>query len=519
MNDLSSLVIDERYALVRLIGAGGVAGVYEAIDRRLDKRVAVKVLSPTYWGDALQLQRFASEARHIARVRDEHLVDVTDSGVSKDGIPFLVMELLEGRDLYELLRELDAPMPWRRAASIAAQVCDALAAAHARGLVHRDVKPSNIYLLDRHGDDHVKLLDLGIAKALNAQDLDAPITNPIYGVPGTAQYMAPEQARAQSVDPRTDLYSLGVVLYRMVTGALPFNAPADDLYSLLRMHCEEPPLPPSTRLTGLPAEIDAIILRCLEKEPDARWGSAHELARALRRALAQPRVLAPNLEATEPASSSATRPIMLAQEPAIPPARRLLFAASLGLMALFGVAAIIVTSGDATTTTPPVPTSAAAMAAASSSSSSSPRAFEVPRGALTPRPIADPVVAEPPALAPLAGAPEDVSEAEPLARRRGRGRRAPVIDPHELDPRRAALLRELGVLKFRLRRCPSGEHGWPPLRVDIHVEPKTGAITEVTPLNMPATEPFPACVVETLLALPLPGLSDGGAYDDVPIDL
>jgi len=517
MNDLSSLVIDDRYALVRLIGAGGVAGVYEAIDRRLDKRVAVKVLSPAYWGDAVQLQRFSSEAKHIARVRDEHLVDVTDSGISKDGIPFLVMELLEGRDLYELLRELDAPMPWRRAASIAAQVCDALAAAHTRGLVHRDVKPSNIYLVDRHGDDHVKLLDLGIAKALHGHDLDAPITNPAFGVPGTAQYMAPEQARARPVDPRTDLYSLGVVLYRMVTGALPFHAPADDLYSLLRMHCEETPLPPSARLSGLPAELDAIILRCLAKEPDARWGSAHELAQALRRALALPRALSPSLEATEPASSSATHPIMLSPESTSPPGRRLLFAAGLGLVALVGVAAIIATSGGpASSASALVPAHEAAMATASPPLG----AAHEPQAPRSARSLAQPSVEDPPHVAPIDAA-RSIDE-EPPARRRDRGergRRLPVVDPHDLDPRRATLLRELGVLKFRLRRCPKGKDGWPPLRVDVEVEPRTGAIIELTPLNMPATDPFAACVMETLRAVPLPGLRDGGAFDDVPIDL
>ena len=167
-HDLSNLLINNRYLLLRKIGAGGMATVYEGVDRELDKRVAVKVLNPEWRSDPDQVGRFRQEARTAARVRHPHLVDATDRGVTSDGIPFLVMELLEGKSLQEELANRRQPMPWRRVVGIIVQVCSALEAAHQRGLVHRDIKPANCLLVTRAGQvgDFVKVVDLGIAKVI-----------------------------------------------------------------------------------------------------------------------------------------------------------------------------------------------------------------------------------------------------------------------------------------------------------------------------------------------------------------
>ena len=516
MRDLAgSLVLDDRYALGARIGAGGVASVYEAVDRRLGKRVAVKVLSPAFWGDEVQLRRFSQEARSIARVRGEHLVDVTDFGVSGEGIPYLVMELLEGRDLHDALREQGGAMPWPRAIGLAAQVCEALAAAHAAGLVHRDVKPSNIFLVERRGREVVKLLDLGIAKATHEDDGAAPLTNPALGVPGTVQYMAPEQARGEPVTPATDLYALGVVLFRTLTGRLPFVAPDDAVYTLLRMHCEDPPPLPSSLAPGLPPAVDAVVLRCLAKEPGSRWPSAEALAAVLAAILAGPR--AAPAEATAPSiAPQATAP---STEPDHPrwartsrtTAWRGVAALGLGLALLAGVLAIALRGepaprpspallaraeppGDDATPASPRERGLAVLAAAPPRPS--PAALSPPSPALSP---------PPPALSPPS-APE-------------LRRRPPRVAPPPPPPPDPSLMRELGVLKFRLRRCPAGEHGaWPDLRVDLQVDDKAGRITEVTPLNLPTDHPYVACVRETLLAEPLHGVA-GGLFTAVPIEL
>lgn len=521
MSDASDLVLDDRYALGRRIGAGGAASVYEAIDRRLGKRVAVKVLSPAYWGDELQLRRFAQEARNVARVHDEHLVDVTDFGVSREGIPYLVMELLEGRDLHEVLGALGGAMPWPRALAIAAQVCDGLAAAHAAGLVHRDIKPSNVFLIERRGQEFVKLLDLGIAKAVHDEAGEPPLTNPAQGVPGTVQYMAPEQARGQAVAPATDLYALGVVLFRAITGRLPFIAPNDAVYSLLRMHCEDPPPLPSSLAPGLPAEIDALILRCLAKEPGDRWPSAAALgaaaARLLRNLPHEPAVA----EATAPANQVLSPPTL----PSQPPLRvawrgpAILGAGVLLLAGVVGVALV----GERVSAPSPTPSPRAGVEATlMAAEASDMRSIRVPRS--HPEPPSTETVAEPASASALGGAspsagtdglldPALPSPPRSRSRRPRVSASAPLVEPP--DP---SLMRELEVLRFRLRRCPADEGRWPSLRVDIRVEPRTGFVSEVIARNMPPASPFAACVLETLGAQALAGV-EGGLYTDVPIDL
>ena len=278
--------IDHRYKLVREIGAGGMATVLEAIDANLDKRVAVKILNPCYRSDPILVARFQREARAMARVRHPNLVDVTHHGLTDDGIPFLVMEFLDGWDLLGELERVGGPLPWERALGIALQACGALSAAHGAGIIHRDIKPSNCFLAGIRGEGPmlVKLLDLGIAKLLDDDDSDgAELTVLSGGIPGTLHYMAPEQIRGESVDARTDVYSLGVVLYRMLVGKLPFVDSKGATYEIMRMHCEDPPPPLRTAApdADIPASVEPVVLRALAKDPAERWQSAADFAAAL----------------------------------------------------------------------------------------------------------------------------------------------------------------------------------------------------------------------------------------------
>lgn len=288
--DLSDRTINSRYHLLRKVGVGGMATVYESIDRELDKRVAVKVLHPRFRDDAEQFERFRQEARTAARVRHEHLVDVTDRGISSEGIPFLVMEFLEGKCLAQELSENSGPIPWERVVTLSIQVCAALEAAHGQGLVHRDIKPGNCFLVARPGQsgDFLKLLDLGIAKVVDGpRDPLAPPSTTVGGFgPGTPEYMAPEQWKGETPDSRTDLYALGVMMYRMLTGTLPFIGVNDQPGLLAHRHCAEPPEPLQKRApeARIPASIEQIVLRCLSKSPGDRFNNAADLAAALRAA-------------------------------------------------------------------------------------------------------------------------------------------------------------------------------------------------------------------------------------------
>ncbi len=287
-HDLSQQTINNRFLLLQKIGVGGMATVYQAIDHELNKLVAVKVLNPEWRSDEVQVGRFRQEARTAARVRHPHLVSVTDRGVTCDGIPFLVMELLEGKSLQEEMASICGPMPWQRVVGIAVQVCAALAAAHQNGLIHRDIKPGNCFLVQGSGQagDFVKVLDLGIAKVIaGPRDPHAPPSTQAHqGSPGTPEFMAPEQMLGGPTDARSDLYSLGVMMVRMLTGRLPFVAPPrEPPWKVLDMHLSEPP--PNVRSMApeadIPESIAEIVLRCMAKQVDDRWSSATELAAAL----------------------------------------------------------------------------------------------------------------------------------------------------------------------------------------------------------------------------------------------
>src|SRR5829696_7930684 len=206
-------VLLDRYQVGRLLGAGGMAEVFEGRDRLLSRRVAIKVPLSQHAHDPEFAHRFRREAQTAASLSHPGVVAVYDTG-SEDGTHFIVMEYVEGRTLKDVIRA-EAPLYPDRAAEITADVCSALAAAHARGLVHRDVKPANIMLMP---DGRVKLMDLGIARAAASETLTQTAA-----MLGTAQYLSPEQAQGQAVDFRSDLYSLGCCLYEMLTGTVPFR--------------------------------------------------------------------------------------------------------------------------------------------------------------------------------------------------------------------------------------------------------------------------------------------------------
>jgi eukaryotic-like serine/threonine-protein kinase len=255
-----------RYDVVRALGWGGMAEVYLAVDRQLGREVAVKVIRERFAEDERFVARFRREARAAASLSHPNVVAVHDVGVH-EGSPFIVMEYVPGRTLAELVRD-GGPMDPGRVAEIGEAVARALGAAHAAGIVHRDVKPGNVMVT---ADGRVKVLDFGIARALRWTPLtDTP------AVQGTAEYMAPEYVKGDGADPRSDIYSLGVVLYELLAGRPPFTG--DSPLQVAYKHLEEAPASPDAVRPGLPAGLTAVVMRCLAKHPGDRYRRAEELA-------------------------------------------------------------------------------------------------------------------------------------------------------------------------------------------------------------------------------------------------
>jgi eukaryotic-like serine/threonine-protein kinase len=266
-----------RYRLVRFLGAGGMGEVYEAEHLQVGKRVAVKCLWPAYARSPDQIERFEREARVASLVDSPHVVDVLDAGALDDGSRFFVMELLQGVTLATELASVQA-LPIERSCRIVTQIALGVGAAHAAGITHRDLKPENVFLVRRGGIDHVKVLDFGISKFRRA-DMDVSLTQTGTAI-GTPTYMSPEQSEgSRDVDGRTDIWSMGVILYRMIVGALPF---AGDSYARLLINVATAPAPRlrSQRPEASPA-LEAIIARCLGKTPAERFATTTELIEAL----------------------------------------------------------------------------------------------------------------------------------------------------------------------------------------------------------------------------------------------
>lgn len=294
------------YIILRRIATGGCGTVYAAVHRVLGRKVAIKVLHGHLVGVSQFAARFVQEARAVNLIRHPGIVDIHEIGTLESGTPFYVMELVDGIPLGALLEQRGALSPLE-ALQILDPICDALQAAHAKGVIHRDVKASNVIVVGGNGPDwQVKLVDFGIAKVLHLVPGQDGIT--IAGQRlGTPHYMAPEQFRADPVDARTDVYALGVLLFRMLTRDLPFRS--RDLGEIERMHLETPPPPPSQRVPVSPA-IDAVVLKAMDKDPARRFESVAAFRAALRRAVDVP--------ATVPAEARSARAIGIYLELRVP---------------------------------------------------------------------------------------------------------------------------------------------------------------------------------------------------------
>jgi eukaryotic-like serine/threonine-protein kinase len=263
-NTLIGRTFDSRYVIERKLGSGGMADVYLAEDQELGRRVALKLLDDRHASDEQFVERFRREAQSAAGLNHPSIVSIFDRGYA-EGTYYIAMEFLDGRTLKELLVK-NGPTPVPIAIDYARQILGALAFAHRNGIVHRDIKPHNIVV---GGDGRLKVTDFGIARSGASQMTEAG------SIVGTAQYLSPEQARGAPVDPRSDLYSLGIVLYEMLTGKVPFTG--DTPVEIAMKHLSQVPDPPSKLRSDVPHDLDAVVMRALAKDPEQRYSSAEEM--------------------------------------------------------------------------------------------------------------------------------------------------------------------------------------------------------------------------------------------------
>src|SRR5919197_6318649 len=270
-------VVTGRYVLEELVGAGGMSSVFKARDTLLERRVALKILHPHFTKDEQYVERFRREARAVASLSHPNIVTILDRG-EDEGSQFIVFELVEGRTLKEVLDE-EGRLPLARALEIAIQVARGLGFAHEHGLVHRDVKPQNVIL---NGDGRAKVTDFGIARSRDIQGVTQ--TGMVLG---TSNYVAPEQAQGGKVDRATDVYSLGVVLFELLTGEVPF--PGESFVAVAMRHVNEPAPSVLERRPDVPARVAHAVDRALEKDPAARCPTMDAFAAELEACLAPPR--------------------------------------------------------------------------------------------------------------------------------------------------------------------------------------------------------------------------------------
>jgi serine/threonine-protein kinase len=273
-------VLSERYRIIRKIGEGGMGCVYQAEHALIEKKIALKVLFQDLTRRADLVARFLQEAKSASRIGHENVIDISDFGQSPEGLVYIAMEYLEGQDLGRTLKQVKT-IDWQRARPILMQITKALRAAHEHGIIHRDMKPENVYLVQREGRwDFVKVLDFGIAKVVTTDD-DGPRLTQTGMIFGTPEYMSPEQAQGHQPDQRVDVYAVGCIMYHMLTGSVPFMA--DSFMGILTKHLLEPVVPPRKRRPDLDIlpEVEAVCLRAMEKERDKRFPDMDSFYRAL----------------------------------------------------------------------------------------------------------------------------------------------------------------------------------------------------------------------------------------------
>ncbi len=279
-------ILNDRFRILSPLGSGGMGKVYKAVQTPLDRVVALKILNPNFPAekDPAFKRRFFLEASLTSKLRHPNTVTVIDYGQTEDGIYFIAMEYMEGQTLAEVLAH-DKTLPWRRVLDIAQQICRSLREAHKLGVIHRDLKPANVMLLNEADHDMVKVLDFGLVKSflsVEGQGGDPEVTqNGVFL--GSPQYMAPEQAR-NVADPRSDVYSLGILVYQMLAGRPPFQG--KDYLEVIFQHMKEAPrsVRDVNASAEVPPEVEAVVLRCLQKDPVARFQSMDEVLEALREA-------------------------------------------------------------------------------------------------------------------------------------------------------------------------------------------------------------------------------------------
>jgi eukaryotic-like serine/threonine-protein kinase len=277
---LTGITLADKYLIEEPLGAGGMCEVYRARHIAMDKEVAIKILKPELAADPRIAQRFEQEARAASRVRHPHAINVTDYGIGQANTPFLVMELVEGLTVRELLSR-DGPFTIERVVNILHQACGALEVAHTVGVIHRDIKPDNIIISEYDGRDWVEVVDFGVAKIQEDVNRRAALTGANFII-GTPRYMSPEQCEEKPVDARSDIYSLGVVVYEMLAGEAPFEGGSST--RLLMAHVADTPPPLREKRPDISPDIEAVVMRALDKNPGRRPQSALAFAREFEQA-------------------------------------------------------------------------------------------------------------------------------------------------------------------------------------------------------------------------------------------
>ena len=274
---LEGKLLGNRYEIIEKIGNGGMATVYKAVDKILKRNVAVKILRDEFTTDEEFIKRFEAEAQSAARLTNQNIVSIYDVG-AEENLYYIVMELIQGKTLKEIIIEERGPLPWKWSVNVAIQIASALEVAHRNNIIHRDIKPHNIIITE---DGIAKVTDFGIAKAVSNSTITA------FGTTiGSVHYFSPEHARGGFTDAKSDLYSLGVVMYEMVTGRVPFDA--DTPVSVALKHMQEEPEEPIELNPNIPVAVNKIIMKALQKDPTLRYQSSTEMLVDLRKALKDP---------------------------------------------------------------------------------------------------------------------------------------------------------------------------------------------------------------------------------------
>jgi serine/threonine-protein kinase len=284
LENLIGRTLNHRYLVEDKIGEGGFGAVFRGKQIATGREVALKILHPHNVSDETIVARFRREAEACSKLRDPHTVTTYDFDETPDGILYLAMELLRGQSLHQLQKSQGGRLPAVRVLRIMEQVASSLAEAHAQGIVHRDMKPENVFIENRAGADHVKVLDFGIAKIVS-DERPVPALTAVGQTLGTLEFMSPEQLRGQQLDGRSDLYALGMMAYEMLAGRLPFHASRNPI-DIINFHMKQPPPAPSQLApdAGIRPEVDAVVLKMVQKDRDQRFDDAQALRAEIARA-------------------------------------------------------------------------------------------------------------------------------------------------------------------------------------------------------------------------------------------